>query len=118
MGPADSTLGPDSGEPGDVTGELGQLARAGYARTFRVLHGRVWCGSCESAFEEEDLVVDAEITITRQSEPTETVLYGLRCLSCGAKGVWVLSDPGTDEQELISRLRRADTTLYRRGLVT
>jgi hypothetical protein len=113
-----STTGLSFGRADDLTAVLDRLARAGYARAFRVLHGQVWCGSCESAFQSEDVVVDAEIAITRESGPTGTVVYGLRCLSCGAKGTWVLTDPGADEQELISRLRRVDTAVNERGLMT
>jgi hypothetical protein len=81
------------------------------------VNGQVWCRSCDSVFESDDLVVDADLVTHPGSELTGVLFYGSRCLSCGAKGVWVLTNPRGGERELVSGLRRADTALDERGVV-
>ncbi len=89
-----------------LTEALHRLGREGFARTFERSGDVLVCKSCEESFPPEELLVDHVVEVAGEGTRTRATLYALRCTDCGAKGVWILTDPGEEDRALLHRLGR------------
>jgi hypothetical protein len=94
---ADSLPTPDT-----VTEAIDLLAADGYAANFSVRPGVVRCPSCHEAHQPREVMVDRIYRFEGPSDPgDEAIVVGLRCPTCGARGVLVSGyGPTTDPDDI------------------
>ena len=74
-----------------LVGEIESLRARGYAADFSVTSdGRLRCSPCGHTLEPSDAVIETTSRFEGASNPDDqAVLFGLRCDSCGVRGVLV-----------------------------
>jgi hypothetical protein len=88
--------------PDTVTEAIDELAVDGYTANFSVRPGVMRCPSCHQAHEPSEVLVDRIYRFEGASDPgDEAIVVGLRCPTCGARGVLVSGyGPTTDPDDI------------------
>jgi hypothetical protein len=74
-----------------VVEEISTLRARGYTADFRITRdGQLRCGSCAHDTVATDAVVESTARFEGPSNPDDqAIVFGLRCVSCGVRGVLV-----------------------------
>jgi hypothetical protein len=105
---------PQPGEPmpDTVTDALDILAAEGFTGDFRVVDGKVLCGTCVQHQPADSVVVERFYRFEGMSNPDdESIVFGLRCPECGARGTLVSAFGPTADPEVMD----AVVILHRSG---
>ena len=99
------TTTPPTDAPEDMQEAVALLQAEGYTEDFNVVGNRVSCGKCGTDHAPSQLLVDKFFRFEGDSDPAdESIVFAVRCPSCGAKGVLV-SPYGPDaDPEVLQQL--------------
>jgi hypothetical protein len=94
-----------------VTEAIARLRRDGYVEDFSADDGALRCGSCRCSMDPGSVTVDAAYRFEGESDPDdEAAVFGLTCVECDAKGVYVVAygpSMGADDAAVVARLATA-----------
>lgn len=96
-GPAPGLPAPDT-----VTEAMELLAAEGYTASFDMVDGDLRCLPCGHRHPAEGALVERFVRFEGESDPDdEAIVLGLRCPTCGARGIMVSGyGPSADPNEL------------------
>jgi hypothetical protein len=97
-----------------VLEEIAALRARGYTADFSAApRGQLRCGACGSTHPASDAVIESTARFEGSSNPDdEAVVFGLRCLTCGVRGVFVAAYGPTasaEEAAVVTALARPKT---------
>ena len=79
-----------TGSPSDMQEAVALLHADGYTEDFDVVGNRVPCPVCGTDHAPSQLLVDRYFRFEGESDPAdESIVFAVRCPSCGAKGILV-----------------------------
>jgi hypothetical protein len=91
-----------------VTEAISRLRREGYVEDFSADDGALVCGSCRCSMEPGSVTVDAAYRFEGESDPDdEAAVFGLSCVECGARGIYVVAygpSMSADDAAVVARL--------------
>jgi hypothetical protein len=95
--------------PATVTEAIAQLESRGYDSSFMLAEHGFACRSCEREHAPDRLAVDATFRYEGESDPAdESIVLGVRCPFCGAKGILVSAYGVDAEPQLLTLLTLID----------
>lgn len=84
------TTSPASETPDTLSEAVALLQAHGYTGNFDIHDHRVTCPACNTTHEPKALIVERVYRFEGPSDPAdESIVFGVRCPSCGARGVLV-----------------------------
>ena len=97
-------------EPDTVTEALDLLSAAGYSVDFNLDADAAICSRCGATHELEQNVVERQFRFEGDSDPgDESIVLGIRCESCGARGVLVSAYGPDADADLLAHLDQPAT---------
>lgn len=73
-----------------ITDAIAQLRDSGYTTDLEVDGGAIRCGACGGRHLPSETVIEEVLRIEGPTDPAdESIVFGLRCTRCGARGVLV-----------------------------
>jgi hypothetical protein len=97
-----------------VTEAIARLRRDGFVEDFSAHGGALLCGSCRCSMDPGSVTVDVVYRFEGESDPDdEAAVFGLTCVECGAKGVYVVAygpSMGADDAAVVAKLASAPRT--------
>jgi hypothetical protein len=91
-----------------VTEAIARLRRDGYDQDFSADGGALVCGSCRCSMEPGSVIVEAAYRFEGESDPDdEAAVFGLSCVECHAKGIYVVAygpSMSADDAAVVARL--------------
>jgi hypothetical protein len=99
----------DVESPDTVTDAVVQLQAAGFDADFRLEEIGMRCDHCEQVHQPDHLVIVERFRFEGDSDPGDSsIVLGLECPDCGARGVVVSSFGAEAEPQLIALLQLLD----------
>ena len=97
-----------------VIDALAALRAEGYSHDFSADGALLRCGTCGHTMEAESVTVEVVYRFEGESDPDdEAAVFGVRCGSCGTKGIYVVSygpSMSAEDADIVSRLTTAPRT--------
>ena len=95
--------------PDTITDAVVQLQAAGFEADFRLEDTGLRCEPCQRVHQPEHLVIVERFRFEGESDPGDSsIVLGVECPDCGARGVVVSSFGAAAEPQLIALLRLLD----------
>ncbi len=95
-----------SDAPETVTEALALLTAEGYSEDFNLRGSSTVCPQCRSSCALDGGVVERQFRYEGDSDPgDEAIVLGIRCQSCGSRGVLVSAYGPDADPDLFSRLQ-------------